>query len=103
MCGALQTEGHIRLTLMGHAAYKPRVGRVPSRGGPYIGYLCNQALAQGKVAEAAALVTWPPNPNRVTLSRLWCYAGILLVLPGSQSRRCPEARLRGQQIGRAHV
>src|ERR1039458_2076781 len=28
--------------------------------------------------------------SRVTLSRLWCYAGIRQVLPGSQSRRRPE-------------
>ena len=36
--------------------------------------------------------------NRVTLSRLWCYVGIRQVLPGSQSRRCPEAHRRGQPL-----
>ena|ERR1035437_6506997 len=34
----------------------------------------------------------------VTLSRLWCYAGIRQILPGSQSRRCPEAHRRGQPL-----
>ena len=34
----------------------------------------------------------------VTLSRLWCYAGIRQVLPGSQSRRCPEPHRRGQPL-----
>lgn len=36
--------------------------------------------------------------NRVTLSRLRCYVGIRQVLPGSQSRRCPEAHRRGQRL-----
>src|ERR1035441_10282494 len=36
--------------------------------------------------------------SRVTLSRLWCYAGIRQVLPGSQSRRRPETHRRGQPL-----
>ena len=36
--------------------------------------------------------------SSVTLSRLWCYAGIRQVLPGSQSRRWPEAHRRGQPL-----
>ena len=36
--------------------------------------------------------------SRVTLSRLWCYAGIRQVLPGSQSRRRPEIHRRGQPL-----
>src|ERR1039457_4680421 len=36
--------------------------------------------------------------SRVTLSRLWCYAGIRQVLPGSQSHRCPETHRRGQPL-----
>jgi len=40
----------------------------------------------------------PEKKNRVTLSRLWCYAGIRQVLPGPQSRRCPEAQRRGQPL-----
>jgi hypothetical protein len=34
--------------------------------------------------------------SRVTLSRLWCYAGIRQVLPGRQSRRPPRTHRRGQ-------
>src|ERR1035441_291431 len=39
-----------------------------------------------------------PGRSRVTLSRLWCYAGLRQVLPGSQSRRRPEAHRRGQPL-----
>jgi len=38
------------------------------------------------------------SKSRVTLSRLWCYAGIRRVLPGRQSRRCPEAHRQGQPL-----
>ena len=38
------------------------------------------------------------HPFPVTLARLWCYAGIRQVLPGSQSHRCPEAHRRGQPL-----
>src|ERR1022692_1271816 len=39
-----------------------------------------------------------PGRSRVTLSRLWCYAGIRQVLPGSQSRRRPETHRHGQPL-----
>ena len=41
--------------------------------------------------------------SRVTLSRLWCYAGIRQVLPGSQSRRCPEAHHEANRCNLGHV
>ena len=36
--------------------------------------------------------------SRVTLSRIWCYAGIREVLPGSQSRRCTQVHRRSQPL-----
>src|ERR1017187_5227243 len=41
--------------------------------------------------------------SRVTLSRLWCYAGIRQVLPGAQSRRCPEAHHEANRCNLGHV
>ena len=41
--------------------------------------------------------------SRVTLSRLWCYAGIRQVLPGSQSRRCPQAHHEANRCNLGHV
>ena len=38
------------------------------------------------------------HKNRVTLSRLGCYAGIRQLLPGSQLHRCHETHRRGQPL-----
>jgi len=55
---------------------------------------CNGASGGAYSGPSAALL----HRSRVTLSKLWCYAGIRQVLPGSQSRRCPEAHRRCQPL-----
>ena len=55
------------------------------------------------LGDGAKFADWTTSIARqtdisVTLLRLMCYAGIRQVLPGFQSRRCPDAHQRGQPL-----
>ena len=79
------------------------VGRVPSRGALLaFPSECVLRASRSARAEAKRMVPMPHSfmndRNRATPSWLWCYAGIRQILPGSQSRRCPEAHRRGRPL-----